>query len=186
MPFTLVHRRHDSHPSVSANDEQGGRIAAHHLIETGRTRLAAVTLPSYMSTGVDRMKGFVEAVEQAGLPSPTIIETAVDVNAGRGAVAELLARAPHTDGIFAVHDATAIAAMSVVREAGLTVPDDVGVVGFYDTPYAVAIGLTSIRVDLRQMGRRALELLIDLLAERPVSSEMLPTTLVRRGSTAHK
>ena len=182
-PFTLVHRRHPAYVSVGADDVAAGRLAAEHLIGLGRTRLAFIGGTSTQSTGRDRIEGFRTAIAAAGLPEPVIIETDHYVESGQHATRQLMSRTPRPDGIFAAHDWAAIGSLGVLRDYGLRVAEDVAVVGCYDTPLARATDLTSLAVDLGEMGRRACRLLLAQLAGEPVESETLPVTLVARGTT---
>jgi len=183
VPFTLVHRSHERFVSVSADERAAGRLAAQHLISLGRTRLAIVTGRPFMSTGSGRAEGFIEAALEAGLPYPTIVDSGFDVKAGRDAGFVLLAHQPYPDGIFAIHDLAALGVISILRQHGLIVPDDVAVIGFYDTPMSLATDLTSIGTCLEHMGRRSLELLLDRLEGKQIESEVYPVTLTVRRST---
>ena len=183
VPFTLVHRSHERFVSVSADEKAAGRMAAQHLISLGRTRLAVIAGRPFMSTSAGRTQGFIEAALEAGLPRPTVIGSGHDVGAGRDAGFVMLANPPYPDGIFAIHDLAAMGVMSVLRPHGLKVPDDVAVIGFYNTPMALATDLTSIGTCLHHMGRRSLELLLDKLEGKTISSEVYPVTLNVRHST---
>ena len=183
VPFTLVHRRHPDFVSVHADDRAAGRLAAEHLIGLGRTRLAFIGGRSRVSTGKDRIDGFTSVIRQAGLPQPRIIETDHYVESGQAATRELLADRQIPDAIFAAHDWAAIGGLSVLRKHGLKVPEDVAVVGCYDTPLAQATDLTSIRIDLEQMGRQACQLLLNQIHNQPAQSETLPVTISVRGTT---
>ncbi|MCL2784287.1 MAG: LacI family transcriptional regulator [Propionibacteriaceae bacterium] len=183
VAFTLVHRRHPNHVSVSADDLLAGRLAARHLIEIGRTRLAIICRHRYMSTSTDRIQGFCDEIREAGLEPPAVLETGFNVVAGRDAAYMMMEHPPYPDGVWAINDASALGALSVFRQRGLNVPDDVAIIGFYDSPVAWGIDLTSIRVSLHQMGRRSIELLLDRLDGKPVESEILPVSLIVRRST---
>ncbi|MCL2470460.1 MAG: LacI family transcriptional regulator [Propionibacteriaceae bacterium] len=183
VPFTLVHRRHPDHVCVTADDVAAGRLAAQHFIDLGRRRMAVISGPRFMSTGVDRAQGFVDAIVEAGLPAPTVFDSALNVKSGGDATRAMLASSHFPDAIFAVHDGAALGVLSVLRHEGLSVPDDVAVIGFYDTPMSSAMELTSINVDLNNMGRRALELLLARLSDQQIESEVCPVTLTVRRST---
>jgi len=183
VPFTLVHRSHERFVSVSSDEKAAGRLAARHLIGLGRERLAVITARPFMSTASGRVQGFTEAALEAGLPQPTVIDSGFDVKAGRDAGFMMLAHPPYPDGIFAIHDLAAMGVMSVLRHHGLAVPDDVAVIGFYDTPMSLATDLTSIGTCLQHMGRRSFELLLDRLGGKQIESEVYPVTLTVRHST---
>ena len=183
VPFTLVHRRHPRHVSVTADDVSAGKIAAEHLMRLGRTRLAVVAAKEYMSTGTDRVAGFVQAALDAGLPKPDVYTDGFSVRAGRDAALKMMSLPEPPDGIFCIHDLSVLGAISVFKQHGMTIPDDVACLGFYDSPMAWASEITSIGVDLKQMGRRSLELLMDRLSGKSVASEVLPVSLFVRQST---
>lgn len=183
VPFTLVHRRHPDYVSVHADDWAAGNLAAKHLINLGRKNLAFIGGRSQDSTGKDRIDGFMAAIQEAGLALPQVIETDHFVESGQQATQMLLEHNPIPDAIFAAHDWAALGSLGILRERGLSVPEDVAVIGCYETPLAQAADLTSIRIDLKQMGYRACQLLIDTIDNRPVTSETLPVGITVRGST---
>jgi len=183
IPFTLVHRSHERFVSVSSDEIAAGRMAAQHLISLGRTRLAVVTSKPFMSTASGRVQGFTQAAMEAGLPKPLVIDSGYDVQGGRDAGFIMLSHPPYPDGIFTIHDLAALGVMSVLRQHGMTIPDDAAVIGFYDTPMALATDLTSIGTCLHHMGRRSFELLLDRLGGKEIQSEVYPVTLTVRRST---
>jgi DNA-binding LacI/PurR family transcriptional regulator len=109
------------------------------------------------------------------------------VAGGRSAMVEVLAGGMPT-AVFAVDDETAAGAMQAIHDAGLRVPEDISVVGMDDVPLAAALrpALTTVRIDTEEMGRRAVEMLLQIIAEPPLHPphEVLPTDLVVRESAA--
>src|SRR5205823_6326081 len=104
-------------------------------------------------------------------------------DAARRLVAAYPKPATRPTAIFAANDATAIGAISALREAALQVPDDVAVVGFDDIPMAryVSPRLTSVHVAIPELGARAVARLVESLGEgdaRAPRRELLPATLV--------
>lgn len=101
------------------------------------------------------------------------------------ATRELLALRPRPTALVAMSDGLALGAVRAAQELGLTVPGDLSVVGFDDSPAAERTGLTTVRQPHIAKGRRAGELLLGLLAGEPVADrELLPTELIVRGSTS--
>lgn len=184
VPFTLVHRRHNADVSVTADDIAAGKLAAQHLIGIGRRRLAFVGGLQHSPVSLDQIQGLTSEVAQAGLGAPVIFDTGFDVDAGELAASELIARTPMPDAVFAINDAVAMGLISGLRAQGFRVPQDVAVVASADTPASKAADITSIYVDLNQMGRRSCQLLLDRIAGKPTESEILPVSLVVRGSTS--
>ena len=88
-----------------------------------------------------------------------------DAAGGRQAAEKILSRRPYPDAIFATNDFAAIGALGVLRDHGLRVPDDIALIGYNDTPLAAEMPtpLTTVRSPMHEMGRRGIELLIELL-----------------------
>ncbi|WP_216842732.1 LacI family DNA-binding transcriptional regulator [Arthrobacter sp. NEB 688] len=174
---------------VDIDNLAGGRSAVDHLVSTGRRRLAVLAGPQDMSSGRDRLVGALDAAEAAGLDRAEVAVAVGDYSeeSGRRAMAEVLAAGPPPDGVFAASDLMAVGALRVLREAGLDVPTDVGLVGFDDAPVCRHTDpeLTSVRQPVARMGRVMVEVLLGRIAGREVPPDtVLQTRLVVRGSTA--
>ncbi|MEO6827314.1 MAG: LacI family DNA-binding transcriptional regulator [Microbacteriaceae bacterium] len=187
VPFVLVSRGSPNHPSVTGDDYLGGRLVAEHLLATGRTDVAILGGPRFASTFQNRVRGAIDVFHAAGiqLPEHRIVYGDLDSRGGRAATEEVLATGPVPEAIFATNDFSAIGAFGVLRDHELTVPTDVALVGFNDTPLAaeLPVSLTTVRSPMHTMGRRALELLLEVLRGNPVTSETLRPELVVRAST---
>lgn len=187
VPFVLVSRGAANHPSVTCDDYLGGRLVAEHLIATGRTDVAILGGPRFASTFQNRIHGAMDVLQAAGIhiPEHRIVYGDLDSAGGRAATEAVLATGPVPDAIFATNDFSAIGAFGVLRDRGLTVPTDVALVGFNDTPLAaeLSVSLTTVRSPMHAMGRRALELLLEVMRGNRVSSEKLRPELVVRAST---
>lgn len=186
VPVVLVSRRAGTHPSATCDDVQGGRLVGEHLVRTGRTRPAIIAGQAFASTARDRTQGAVEAFAEAGIdvPAERVVHGPFDAAGGRAAVETLLAAGDPPDAIFATNDFAAIGALGALRDHGLRVPDDVALVGYNDTPLAseILVPLTTIRSPMHQMGRSAVELLIEVMAGRAPDSVLLEPELVVRGT----
>ncbi len=173
---------------VDADNLAGGRAAVGHLVAGGRRRLAVLAGPQDMSSGHDRLVGALDAAETAGLGRSAVRVAWGDYSeeSGRRAMAGLLADgAPPPDGVFAASDLMAVGALRALREAGLSVPGDVAVVGFDDAPVCRLTDpeLTTVRQPVSRMGAVMAEVLLARIAGRDVPAEtLLPTRLVVRGS----
>lgn len=180
-------------PSVMSANGAGGRMAAEHLLGLGHRHLGLVTVDAEAAAH-EREVGIGDAVR--GMPwGPSLrVETGVAGFAGGEASAtRLLARHPEVTGILCYNDALALGVLRGVRAAGRRVPQDVSVVGFDDIDLAAFTEppLTTVRQDIRGLGRWAVErLLADLARPEQVAdpSAMVatirwPVRLVIRGST---
>ena len=174
------------HIFVDVDNVEGGATATDHLISVGRKRIGTIAGPQNMSAGVDRLEGYRRAMDAAGLPADAV-ETADFTVAGAVAAARrLLDRVPDLDGLFVASDLMATGALAVFRERSRSVPGDIAVVGFDDSPAATssAIPLTTVHQPSEQMGFEMADLLLRHLAGDPdvPKRNIMPTRLVRRAS----
>ncbi len=162
--------------AVTTDNLQVGRLAAEHLLSTGRRRLAVVTRASgahWLQTSVQqRTEGFTQLIRAAGLPPPRLleVEAAPDqdpVERVRDQVAPLLIGNHRPDGFFGVGDRLAYGAVQALLEAGVRVPEEAGVVGVNDSEWNdyLRVPLTSVRQPMRLMGAEAVRLLLRRLTD---------------------
>lgn len=177
-------------PSVDVDNRAGARIAVEHLLGLGHRRIACITnAPLAYTAAADRLAGYRDALEAAGIPADPelVVEGDFDAASGRAAMSGLLAVAPDVTAAFVASDIVAFGALRALREAGRRVPADVSVVGFDDIPLARHFDppLTTIRLPARDLGAAAGRALVERLAGRAGSARtLLPTELVVRDSTA--
>jgi LacI family transcriptional regulator len=185
VPLTLVSRRRAGHVSVTCDDDAGGRLAALHLLSTGRRRFAVIAGAQYASTTVDRVGGFLAVLAEHGIGGADvdIKYTGFDAPAGRQAISEILAAELRPEAVFAVNDFAAIGAIGALQMLGISVPDDIAVVGYNDTPIAEAVNLTTVRSPMTEMGRLGFDKLLSLLDKEEVESERLTPELAVRSTT---
>ncbi|MBB4683846.1 LacI family DNA-binding transcriptional regulator [Amycolatopsis jiangsuensis] len=190
VPYVLVMRRLPKQVAVTTDDEQGGRLAAEHLLERGHRRVGVVAGDQAASTGVERTHGFRETFARAGHPVPAeyVVESGFGVSDGRRATEQILALPSRPTAIFAVNDFTAVGAMGAIRDAGLRVGQDVALVGYNDLDLAaeLPVALTSVRSPLAEMGRVSARMLLDLVGGRRIASRRFaPTLSIRDSSLGH-
>src|SRR5690606_13850249 len=153
IPVVLVDRTApgSDFSSVAVDDVRGGYIAASHLLDRGRRRIAFVGGQPTLRQVVDRHAGAERAVaEVAGATLETLPTDQLTVLAGRGAGVALVARAPEDrpDAIFAANDLVAVGIMqALVMTGSVRVPEDIALVGYDDIAFAqsTVVPLTSIR-----------------------------------------
>jgi LacI family transcriptional regulator len=192
-PFVVVDPRvplDDGIPAVSAAHSSGARAAVEHLLSLGHRRIAAITGPSQWMASSERLNGYFAALGAAGvLADPALVlESRFDIESGEAATRRLLDLAEPPTAIFAFNDNLAIGALHAARERGVSVPEQLSVVGFDDSEQAAIVtpALTTVRQPLAEMGRMAVSLLLRLLENQRVEalSVELATRLVVRESTA--
>lgn len=191
MPSLLVNRREPSlGTSVVVDDAAAAALATRHLIDLGHRRIAALIGPRTTDTSRRRAAGFTEAMNAAGIPvgPDYVVECGYDEATGYDAMLELLRRSPRPTGIVVTIARPAFGALAACDQHGVQVPDEISVVGFDDVPIARYLHppLTAVQRPLQAMGRRAVDLLIQLMAGDEVHDTMLEeaSELVQRGSTA--
>lgn len=187
MPYVLTSRRLRGHLSVTTDDLAGGRLAGEHLAGLGHASVGVIAGEPYASTGVERTRGFLKAMEAAGAPVPThlVVDSRFDAEGGRAAAEQLLAAAPGLTAIFATNDTAAIGAMGAIRAIGARVGEDIAVVGYNDIPICaqLPVPLTSVASPMFEMGHAAATALIDRIGGEDVRSRRLEPTLVPRASS---
>lgn len=191
-PPSLLINRHEPGmgPSVTVDDESAAALVAAHLADLGHIRIAHISGPPHLDTSRRRASGFAGELTKRGIvvAPDWVVPSTFDERAGYAAATELLTRAPRPTAIVAANTRAAIGAVAAAGSLGISIPGDLSIVGFDDIPVAEFLipPLTTLRRPLAAMGGRAVELLLELIAGRSVSSEMIdtPSELVLRGSTA--
>lgn len=186
-PIVLLNRSSGDHPVVRGDDELGGYLATDHLLGLGHRRIGHVAGPSNVSTGVGRLAGYKRALAEHGVPfEPALVRPGqFDATSAMRATEELLALPERPTAIFAINDMSALGAMAVAQRHGLRVPDDIAIVGYNDSEVSrlLPIPMTTVRYPLAEMGERAVDLLVALLAGEDVQSVVMTPELVVRAST---
>ncbi len=189
LPFVLI-GRHSSNRGISYVDVDNTANAARvvsHLISRGRKRIAAISGPTAMTVSQDRLAGYRQALQDAGLEyEPDLVMDGNFTDSGAYASThQLLESEP--DAIFASSDLMALGVLRALKEEGLAVPDQVAVAGFDDAPFAASTDppLTTVRQPTAELGATAVELLSRLIQEEAEEATriILPAEFVIREST---
>lgn len=173
-------------PTVTVDQEEGARLATRHLLDLGHRTVHHIRGDVDWIDADARVRGWEGALRVAGATVVPCLQG--DWSAAGGYEhGRRLAADPEVTAIFAANDQTATGVLRALHEAGRAVPGDVSVVGFDDTPEAGYLlpPLTTVRQDLAEVGRRAVELLLTQVEgeERP-EHVVVPPELVVRASTA--
>jgi LacI family transcriptional regulator len=176
-------------PTVDSDNFTGAVLATTYLLRLGHRRIAFLSGRPDLESSRLREAGFRKAMAESGVP---VDESLVRVGGynpttAQGPAHELLMLRDRPTAVFAANDLTAITTMEAARELGLSVPDDLSVIGFDNVPESALASppLTTINQPLQRMGAEALMLLVDLIdgVERDTHIR-LPTELVERASCA--
>ncbi len=167
--------------SLAVDNAGGARAATAHLVQLGHARIAHLRGAAGNADAEERLAGYAAAMAEAGLP-PLVLAGDFTEDAGRAAVAALLALPERPTALFAANDAMAVGALAALREGGLAAPADLAIVGFDDVPLASHLtpALTTVHVPIAELGAAAVDLL-NTSGPAP-DSRVLPATLVVRAS----
>ena len=175
--------------SIRTNDRQGGYMATKYLIEKGHQQIAIVT-GELKEHGVnsERYMGYLDALKEAHIqPSEdNVFEGLVDYRYGAEVSKELARNRKDITAIFATADITAIGLINGLHEEGISVPDDVSIIGFDDVEYAKMCypELTTIRQNIMEKGRQAAKLMLKAAQNHrlPPDERTIPVELIERGT----
>ena len=189
VPAVSIHRVPGGGvPLVGSDHVETALLAARHLLGLGHRSIATVTGSEGRQVTSMRLEGYRRALDEANVEFDSSLVESGDWEAegAYGATLRLLDRSPGITAVYAQNDLMALGAMSALYGRGLSVPDDVAVIGCDDIPMAAhAIPpLTTVHVPFYETGEAAVRLLLDIIAgrtDRP-SRVLLPVHLVRRGS----
>jgi DNA-binding LacI/PurR family transcriptional regulator len=169
---------------VDVDQRLGARLAADHLLGRGCRRLATISGPTDIPSGLDRLDGFRVYLEQRGLGPVPAVESDFTRAGGEESARRLLTEHPDLDGLFVASDLMAEGALRAVQDMGRRVPDDIAVVGFDDSSAALDCRplLTTIRQPVEEMASEMAEVLMAHIASPgrlPRSVIFQPTLVIR-------
>ena len=191
VPFVIVDR--DEHAGdtdlVLADNLTGGQVAVNHLFALGHTKIACIAGPSSSNPSADRVQGYKKALEENGAPFRPDYMASGDFRfkSGEKAMDQLLALSDPPTAVFVCNDMMAIGAIRSINQHGLSVPDDISLIGFDDSPIAEAVSpaLTTISQPIENMAEKAMEILFRRMqgdvADFPLQV-VLDTKLIERDS----
>jgi LacI family transcriptional regulator len=179
-------------PAEIPDNHGGAREATEHLLALGHERIAFIDGPAEVLTSRDRLQGYRDALEAAGLAfdERLVASGGFTEEGGRAALAGLLDAGAGFTAVFASNDAMAIGCVAELRARGLEIPRDVSLVGYDDIPAVRWFDppLTTVRVPMVEIGAAGVSRLLRLLDGGGTSAgravNVHPCELVVRASTA--
>ena len=175
-------------PEVGVDNVSGIASMVEALAALGHRRIAYLAGPRSLLVARLRLDGYRRGLHDAGIESDErlVVHTAFDRDGGVLAVDTLVAGGSPFTAICCANDLLALGALSRLAELGIDVPGNVSVAGFDDISVAAitAPSLSTVRLPLRELGRRGFAHADAMLSGRPSIREVLPTELVLRESTA--
>lgn len=188
----VVIGRHDvDFPAVMVDNRGGVTQAVRHLIDIGHRRIGFIGGPDGSTTALDRLTGFRETLDQSGLRfmSGLVKKGTWDPRSGYLLGAQLLKAKPRPTAIVAANDQMAFGVIKAAEERGLTIPEDLAVVGFDNIPLSSYFNpsLTTVEIPMHDLGAAAMAMLLNLISGVPFERQrMFETRLLIRGSTVKR
>jgi LacI family transcriptional regulator len=183
--ITVIGRHEHPGDAILPDNEEGGFLAADHLIGLGHTEIGVIAGPEALTTTHDRLNGLRRAFRQARrkLPKSRIVHSDFTRDGGAEAATRLLDEDPSLTAIVTLNDSMAVGALAALRSPRFS-DHRVAVIGFDDMPIArdVTPTLTSVRLPLVEMGERAMTLALGAPGDGP-RVERVAAELVKREST---
>ena len=176
--------------SVRIDNRAAAREATRHLLELGHRRIGFISGAQGSELTADREKGFKAAMKKAGIKilAGWMVAGELTLEGARAATRQLLDHEEPPTAIFCANDEMAMGCIHEIKQAGLSVPEDVSVMGFDDTRYAAVLDppLTTIAQPAEAIGERTMERILDAVAGKDIGKgpEIVPHRLVVRESTA--
>jgi len=190
FPTVIVEREFDGLKlnTVLVDSKAGAYEATLHLINLGHRRIGFISGPLNRPPSLGRFEGYKLALKESGIgwDDSLVKEGDFRFNGGHRAMIQLLHRPQLPSAVFASNDLMAIGALEAIKSQGLSIPEDIAVVGYDDIPEAsyTSPSLTTVALPKRRLGATAMELLLKILAGEEKTSQriVLPTKLVIRKS----
>lgn len=192
LPFVLVNRTiaKNEIPSVISDEAAGIKMLVKHLVDLGHRRIAMVSGPHHMSTGLWRYEAYVSALRDHGLefsPELAALADSFTEEDGQFAAGRLLRSGHDFTAMIAGNDMIALGCLNALQNAGLRCPGDISLAGFNDMRFVDRIDppLTTIRIPLDEMGSYAAQMLLGYLNDDPSSPQTIRIVprLMDRAST---
>jgi LacI family transcriptional regulator len=177
---------------IVVDDFAGGFQATQHLIDQGYTRIGHLAGPQNLTTYLDRKHGYMEALRSNGIAfdESLIVVNTLTSEEGVSAIQQLMGLPNPPDAVFCGNDTTALSVMIYLRDQGIQIPKDMGLVGFSNEPFSkvVSPSISTIAQPGFLIGQKAAGLIIQKIEnkDRAYQTIVLPTELIIRDSSDRK
>jgi DNA-binding LacI/PurR family transcriptional regulator len=179
-------------PYVGIRNREGAYLGTHHFIEAGFTKIGILSGFQRLSTMRDRLTGFLNALNDNGIPvcNQWILDSPLTVEAGREAARKVLSLPDRPQALFLNNNFLSLGALLALKDLNLRCPEDIALIGFDDHPWAAVSNppLTVVSQPVKMLGREAAKLLMKYIQDDVVEDQKLelPCELVIRQSCCAK
>lgn len=177
---------------IGSDNQQGASVAVHHLVENGYRRIATIAGSQNVSTGIERLNGYRQALAEANLDyNPDwVVSGNFSEEESYRALKSLVEQDNRPDAIFVANDSMMVGALHAIKDLNIRVPDDFAIIGFDELPLAdlLSPSLTTVQQVADALGQEALRLLFDRMQHpnRPSRVVQMSTRINIRESTRRK
>lgn len=188
MPMVVMDwgRQHVDTDCIQDNAKLGGYIATKHFIDNGHKKIGCLCGPLDKMTCQNRLAGFRHALNEANLKENPdwIVEADFECDSAVKATNKILQQKDRPTALFCFNDTMALAAISTIRQAGLSVPEDISIIGYDNIDLAAFFSppLTTIHQPKKRLGKTAVKILMARLANKQSKQqifEIQPELVVR-------
>lgn len=190
VPLVLLDRISDGNiPSVSSQNKNGAILGTEHLLSCGVSEIACISGPQHVVPAYERTQGFLAAIEGMDIKKH-VVESPFHFKEAESIAFDLLSTNPGIDGIFAGSDVIAIGVQRAVHRLGLSVPDDIQIVGYDGISLSemVTPSLTTVAQNIYQLGETAVNMLLNIIDGKDLDKKhaVIAPSLIIRDSTKEK
>lgn len=188
IPIVVADRNYygDTVDTVMIDNEYGGWLATNHLIECGCKKIACITGPDFVESGIQRVEGYQRALHEAGIaevPS-LIVHGDFSMQSGYKAMDALITAGKEIDSVFVLNDMMAIGAMACIRAHGRSIPEDIAVIGFDNIELAASMypSLSTIAQPMEEIAASLVNILLERKKYPNLSTKRMvfhPSLIVR-------
>jgi LacI family transcriptional regulator len=192
LPIVVVDRLMPGYSGIAADHRNGVRLGVEHLLQLGHRRIGFISGPGHSVPANDRLRGYLDAIEQADdrtpmAGPPLIAEAAFDYESGRSAGNYLLARARNErpTAIFASSDQQAIGCMRAAHDLGIPIPAALSILGFDGIPLAsmTTPRLTTVKQPIQDIAAAAVAVLLNKQTAPDLDNPILFGCEILKGET---
>lgn len=175
--------------AVTLDDVMGGQLAIDHLIKSGHRNIGLISGPVRSLSTIGRYEGYQKALKAADIPinQKWIRNCHPTIEAGQAIANELLMNNPEITALFCHNDLIAVGAVQACLQYGLSVPNDIAIIGYDDIKLAALVtpSLTTIHSPILEIGTRAIQMLLEQMSDasiEPTQTNFQPNLIVRESA----
>lgn len=190
LPFVVIGKSQNrDYNWIDLDNEMGGRLATQKLLKSGSKRVAFISSSLEKSFVCERLAGYRAALEQSGLTyeEKLVLLGSLSAEDGAMAVQRILSLQPDVDGIVCTDNAVAFGVVRALQTANISVPQQIQVITFDNTPISELSTpkLSAVDIDVFQLGRQAANILLSSIedASNSVQNSLIQVSIVSREST---